>query len=110
MDAQPAMRTIMDAYRRVFSHKRMTTAADLRSTLGVNLHHDSTSICSVVERALHKLIPSDIRNAAVGCPLGALVSIGLHSLNVQFFQSNQLICINQFARCLVREVTAAIGC
>lgn len=90
MDVQAAMRTIMHAYRQVFRDKGMTTAAHLRSPFRVNLYRDSTSVCSFVERALHELTPSDIRDAAVNVP----VSVGLHPLNVQFFKSNDLVFVD----------------
>lgn len=95
----------MDTYCYVFGNNNTTTGAVLRCTSGINQCYHPTSVCSFVGGEPHELTPGYVRNA----PADRLVAVDLHILDVEFFKSDELVFIYQFARFLVSEIVAPIG-
>ena len=95
----------MDRITNGFGNNLTTARACSRCASRVYVRHTSTSFLRFVGGELHAWTPSHIGNAAGD----GFVAGDLHSLNVEFFKGDELVCIDPFAGCLVRVVWATVG-
>ncbi len=86
-----------------FFHHRTTPVASLRRVLGVDLHDLNPGLDSlVVEEFVEDTQSNIVRNTGEG-------AITKHELEVQVFNCNQAIAVDQLVDNLVPPITALIG-